>query len=92
MKDLIKKYPSLRQVIWVVARTSRHMDWNEVPEGEGGKADIAVWHDIVDEKSNGIADMAGDGPGSAVPNLVMLSEDGTKGSSGYEVVEYTQKV
>ena len=28
------------------------MDWNEVPEGVGGKMDVAVWHELVDDKKS----------------------------------------
>ncbi|KAF2845122.1 hypothetical protein T440DRAFT_493638 [Plenodomus tracheiphilus IPT5] len=39
----------LRQIIWTVEKTSRHMDWSEVPEGIGGKIDVSVWHELVQE-------------------------------------------
>lgn len=40
----------LKHVIWVVKEGSRHMDWNEVPDGIGGNLDVSVWHETVDEK------------------------------------------
>ena len=39
----------LKQIIWVAEPSSRHMDWHEVPSGVGGKLDIGVWHEILDE-------------------------------------------
>ena len=44
--------PSLKQVIWVAEPSSRHMDWHEVPAGAGGKIEIAVWHEILEELSS----------------------------------------
>ncbi|KJZ74152.1 hypothetical protein HIM_06383 [Hirsutella minnesotensis 3608] len=46
---VIKAYPSLRQLIWVVDQGSSHMDWNEVPEGTGGSVNVATWQDIINE-------------------------------------------
>ena len=68
------------------------MDWNEVPEGEGGKADIAVWHDIIDEKSSTAAELPTEIPGGHLPNIVMVVEDAMSALDSFEIVEYTQKV
>lgn len=91
LKDLLQKYPNLKQVIWVVERTSRHMDWNEVGEGEGGKADIAVWHDIIDEKK-APSELPSDIPGGIVTNVVMVTEDAWSAMDSYELTEFTQAV
>lgn len=45
--DVVKAYPALRQLIWVVDEGSAHMDWNEVPEGIGGSVSVATWQDIL---------------------------------------------
>ena len=44
---VVRAYPSLRQLIWVVDEGNNHMDWNEVPEGMGGSVNVATWQDIV---------------------------------------------
>ncbi|PNY29117.1 Uncharacterized protein TCAP_00967 [Tolypocladium capitatum] len=46
---VVKAYPSLRQLIWVVDAGSSHMDWNEVPEGMGGSVNVATWQDIIND-------------------------------------------
>ncbi|CAD6576876.1 MAG: hypothetical protein ASARMPRED_007928 [Alectoria sarmentosa] len=89
LKELLPKYPNLKQVIWVVERTSRHMDWNEVAEGEGGKADIAVWHDIID-KGQASSELPDDVPGGTVTNVVMVTEDAWSAMDSYELTEFTQ--
>ena len=45
----VRHYPSLRQLVWVVDDGSRHMDWNEVPQGAGGSVNVATWQDIVND-------------------------------------------
>lgn len=46
---VLKAYPALRQLIWVVDEGNSHMDWNEVPEGTGGSVNVATWQDILNE-------------------------------------------
>ncbi|KAK1760786.1 peroxisomal long chain acyl-CoA synthetase 7 [Echria macrotheca] len=47
--SVVKSYPSLRQLIWVVDEGSSHMDWNEVPQGTGGSVNVSTWQDIVSD-------------------------------------------
>ena len=91
LKELLQKYPHLKQVIWVVERTSRHMDWNEVGEGEGGKAETAVWHNIIDEKQTS-SELPGDVQEGALTNVVMVTEDAWSAMDSYELTEFTQAV
>jgi len=46
---VVKSYPSLRQLIWVVDEGSSHLDWNEVPQGTGGRVNVSTWQDIISE-------------------------------------------
>ncbi|KAK4227101.1 peroxisomal long chain acyl-CoA synthetase 7 [Podospora fimiseda] len=46
---VVKSYPSLRQLVWVVDEGSKHMDWNEVPQGTGGSVNVSTWQDIIGE-------------------------------------------
>ncbi|KAK0626620.1 hypothetical protein B0T14DRAFT_510510 [Immersiella caudata] len=46
---VVKSYPSLRQLIWVVDDGSAHLDWNEVPQGTGGSVNVSTWQDIVND-------------------------------------------
>lgn len=46
---VVKAYPSLRQLIWVVEEGSSHLDWNEVPKGMGGTVNVATWQDIIND-------------------------------------------
>lgn len=69
------------------------MDWNEVPEGVGGKADVHAWHDIVDQKEElNSSEVPIDVPGSAQPNIVTIYQNHDNGVNGYEIVEFTSNV
>ncbi|KAI0490474.1 hypothetical protein F4859DRAFT_9013 [Xylaria cf. heliscus] len=46
---VVKSYPALRQLIWVVDEGSKHLDWNEVPKGMGGKVNVSTWQDILND-------------------------------------------
>ncbi|KAL4902396.1 hypothetical protein BDW74DRAFT_158459 [Aspergillus multicolor] len=45
-----KDNQQLSHVIWVAKVGSRHMDWNDVPKEVEDHLDVAVWHELVDEK------------------------------------------
>lgn len=92
LNALLKNYASLRQVVWVVERASRHMDWNEVSEGVGGKTEIIVWHDVVDEKNEAVpSDVPEDISDAVQPNIITVVRSSTK-TEPYEIIEFTQKV
>ncbi|KAK4127635.1 acetyl-CoA synthetase-like protein [Parathielavia appendiculata] len=48
---VVQNYPSLRQLIWVVDEGSKHMDWNEIPQGAGGSVNVTTWQDVLYEGS-----------------------------------------
>jgi acyl-CoA synthetase (AMP-forming)/AMP-acid ligase II len=78
--------PGIRQVIWTVEKTSRHMDWNEVPEGIGGKVDVSVWHDLVQDQKSRVAKLPEDG--ARPSNIVFVWQE--KIGAHAEIVEFTQ--
>ncbi|KAL4988750.1 hypothetical protein BDW68DRAFT_176565 [Aspergillus falconensis] len=45
-----KDNKQLSHVVWVAKMGSRHMDWNDTPKEVEGHLDVAVWHELVDEK------------------------------------------
>ncbi|KAL4760241.1 uncharacterized protein BDW70DRAFT_68924 [Aspergillus foveolatus] len=47
-----KDNKQLSHVIWVAKMGSRHMDWNDVPKEVEDHLDVAVWHELVDEKKD----------------------------------------
>lgn len=93
LQELLEQHPGLKQVIWVVERTSRHMDWNEVPEGVGGNAEIAVWHDIIEERRSSVSsDLPADTAGRAPTNIITFSKIASNHSASFEVIELSQQV
>ncbi|KAG5958469.1 hypothetical protein E4U58_005362 [Claviceps cyperi] len=49
LDSVVKTYSLIRQLIWVVDDGSRHMDWNDVPEGTGGSVNVTTWQDLVND-------------------------------------------
>ncbi|KAL8981336.1 MAG: hypothetical protein Q9177_005607 [Variospora cf. flavescens] len=89
LQALLEQYPDLKQVVWVVEKTSRHMEWSEVPEGVGGKAEIAVWHDIIEERRSSVT---GDLTNDKEPtNVIVISKNVSNLSTGFDIVEITQQ-
>ena len=85
LKDVLKHFSGLEQVIWVVERTSRHMDWHEVAEGVGGILEITVWHDIIDEKAS-TTDILPESSNRGTPNIVAVHERSRAGKEELEIV------
>lgn len=91
LAELVTLYSGLKQVIWVVERSSRHIDWNEVPEVFGGIADVAAWHDIVDQKET-TSELPPDLPSNSISDIVVVDafeHNGVPTSVNHHV---TQKV
>ncbi|KAH0556129.1 hypothetical protein GP486_005936 [Trichoglossum hirsutum] len=90
LTEVVRFYGGLKQVVWVVEEGSRHMDWNEVPEGIGGQAGVGVWHEIVEEKKATVGSTIPDNAeNETLKNLITIWH-GRKDDVG-EVVEFTQK-
>ncbi|KAK5137737.1 hypothetical protein LTR08_007308 [Meristemomyces frigidus] len=47
LDGLAKQCPALRQLTWVVEKTSRHMDWSGAPGAAHDHLQVSVWHDLV---------------------------------------------
>ena len=47
--SVVKSYPGLRHLIWVVDEGNQHLDWNEVPKGMGGSVNVSTWQDILND-------------------------------------------
>ncbi|KAI1812338.1 hypothetical protein GGS20DRAFT_587630 [Poronia punctata] len=87
--SVVKSYPALRQLVWVVDEGSKHLDWNEVPKGMGGKVNVSTWQDILSDhpQSAGAALPAEDHTTDA-PDVIMFwkNDDDTV----EEMVRFTQ--
>lgn len=91
LNDVANGVPNLKQAIWVVEKTSRHVDWNEVPEGTGGKVEVSTWHELVQDNAAGATtELPQYATGDRAQNLVTIWQD-REGSEG-ETVEFTQQV
>jgi len=67
------------------------MEWNEVPEGIGGRVGISVWHDIVDEKEEAVgAQLPANAQGEVAPGITTFWA--TKEDPVGQMTEFSQKV
>lgn len=83
---VIKSYPALKQMIWVVDDGSKHMDWNEVPKGTGGAVNVSTWQEILqDQEASAGSELPVIDQSAKEPNKVVAFWNG-------ELVEYTQSV
>ena len=83
-----KKYPALKQVIWVVDEGSRHMDWNEVPTGTGGAVNVSTWQEIIQDQDLSVGtELPATERGEEMKNIIAFWPSKDKGAG--ELVEYT---
>jgi hypothetical protein len=87
LAHVIEGASGLRQIIWTVEKTSRHMDWSEVPEGIGGKIDVSVWHELVQDQQSGASTLPTDT--DKAPGIVFLWQEAV--GKPAEIVEFTQQ-
>ena len=95
LNELLRSYSGLKQVVWVVGETSRHMDWKEASGLDNGEIHTATWHNLLEEqKGSASSDPPSDNPDFVLPNILAVWQRQTSASlpETYEVVEFTQKV
>ncbi|KAG6020516.1 hypothetical protein E4U19_006309 [Claviceps sp. Clav32 group G5] len=87
--SVVKAYSLIRQLIWVVDDGSRHMDWNDVPEGTGGSVNVTTWQDLVNDTPGSTATELSPVDKNQVPqDVVMFWQD--KASNIGEMVCFSQ--
>jgi hypothetical protein len=81
---ITRSYPALKQLIWVVDEGSKHMDWNEVPEGTGGAVNVSTWQQTIQDHESTTGDELPTVDRSVtIPGISAFWPDG-------ELVNYTQ--
>ncbi|KAA6413548.1 MAG: hypothetical protein FRX48_03294 [Lasallia pustulata] len=94
LDELMKSYSGLRHVIWVVEKSSRHMDWKEPSDYDHGRITLATWHNLIEEqKGFASSDPPSNVPDFVLPNILAVWQRQTTASlpEMHEVVEFTQK-
>ncbi|PVI04339.1 hypothetical protein DM02DRAFT_611596 [Periconia macrospinosa] len=87
LEDVKKGVSGLRNIVWTVEKPKRHMDWNEVPEGIGGKIDVSVWHQLVQDQKNASTSLPQDA--GKAPNVVFLWQEAV--GKPAQIIEFTQQ-
>ncbi|KAK5119859.1 hypothetical protein LTR85_007185 [Meristemomyces frigidus] len=85
-----KQCPNLHLLTWVVEKTSRHMDWNGVPDAAHDRLTVSVWHDIIEEnKSSASADLPTNDQGAKPGDLIAVWQPADPQAKP-EIVTFTQ--
>ena len=73
LDDVAQQCQNLRLLTWVVEKTSRHMDWNGVPDSAQGRLNVSVWHDVVQEnQSTASGDLPTNETGDAPSDVITI--------------------
>ncbi|KAI5867253.1 hypothetical protein GGS23DRAFT_592586 [Durotheca rogersii] len=87
--NVVKSYPALRQLIWVVDEGNKHLDWNEVPKGTGGSVNVSTWQDVLDNSPVGVGiDVPEVDPQTTSPDVITFWQ--SKPGNLEEVVQFSQ--
>ncbi|KAI1084157.1 hypothetical protein F5B20DRAFT_285784 [Whalleya microplaca] len=87
--SVVNGYPALRQLIWVVDEGSKHLDWNEVPKGMGGRVNVSTWQDILnDNPVTAGTELPPSDPKAEVQDVIIFWQ--SKPSKLEEMVRFTQ--
>ncbi|KAL2354661.1 hypothetical protein BJ546DRAFT_975518 [Cryomyces antarcticus] len=90
LADVGQRVSSLKEIVWVVEKSSRQMDWHQKPEGTGNRVGVSVWHDLVlDQKRATSVELPTNEQGSKPANITTIWQK-KQGAMG-EVVEFTQQ-
>lgn len=92
LDDLAKACPNLKLLTWVVEKTSKHMDWNGVPDAAQGRLSVTVWHDIVEDNKDVAAtwQLPTNDTGDKPTDLVIIWQP-TDPAAQPEIVSFTQE-
>lgn len=85
-----KQYKGLKSVVWVVEKTSRHVDWTEVPKEVGGGMEVGMWHQLVSDYPSTSAVTLPELKSNEVPGVVTVWLD--KLGATPSIVEFSQGV
>jgi acyl-CoA synthetase (AMP-forming)/AMP-acid ligase II len=90
LDSVVKSYPSLKQLIWVVEQGSSHLDWNEVPEGFGGKVNVSTWQDIIhDSPTAAGAELPSETDNKGTSDVIFFWK--SKSGAQEELIQFTQR-
>lgn len=90
LSGLTEAAPSLRKVLWVVARNSKHMDWNGIPDDLQERLSVAVWGDILQEHEQDASAAMPSASNTELVNVGIVSRPQI--DAPYVVTEYSQAV
>ncbi len=88
--DLISTYKGLKEIIWVVEETSRHMDWTDDAADQKAPIRTSIWHELIEAKRT-VATLELPERGSEEPKSLVSIWQSERDHPG-TIVEFTQGV
>ncbi|KAK4544229.1 hypothetical protein LTR36_004439 [Oleoguttula mirabilis] len=90
--DAVAKHcQNLHLLTWVVEKTSRHMDWNGVPDAAHDRLSVSVWHDIIaEQKTSASAALPTNEQGAKPGDLITVTQPSNNPQAKPEIVTFTQ--
>ena len=86
-EQLSSSNPSLKHIVWVAEKTSRHMDWLE--DSQGGN--VSEWHELVDQNKGSVdTALPTETFESRPPSIVTVWQ--SQEAQSYEIIEYSHAV
>lgn len=90
LDDLTKACQGVRLLTWVVEKTSRHMDWNGVPDHASNRLLVSVWHDVLeDNKATATTQLPSNETGDTPGDLIVVWQHADYNIKP-EIVTFTQ--
>lgn len=91
LDDVAQQCQQLRLLTWVVEKTSRHMDWNGVPDSAQGRLSVSVWHDVVDEQKETAAGELPTNENGDTPGDIVTIWESSQLDAKPEIMTFTQR-
>jgi len=91
LEQVCENVPNLSQVVWVVPKASRQMDWGGVPPELDSKLSVSIWHDLVDGNTSTTATDLPENSHTKDPGHVVTFWQ-EKPNAPAQIVHFTQKV
>jgi len=82
--DLKQESQKVRRILWVVEKSSRHMDWKQSSQ------DVSTWHQVIEFRSKSVSsDLPANSEGEELPDIITIWQNESKTPG--ELVALTQK-
>ena len=87
VESLFNSSSYLKHIIFVVAETSKQMDWKHNTRSD---CHVTTWHDVIEQKGTSVSSNPPEISDYKLPTVISVWQSGAVNS--FEILEFTQKV